>query len=34
MSAVLSRTELSSFSQIKNLTVGARQLALAGLGER
>lgn len=33
MSAVLLRTESSSSSQIENLTVGARQLALAELGE-
>lgn len=33
MSAVLLRTESASSSQIENLTVGAKQLALAGLGE-
>src|SRR5690606_31413765 len=33
MSAVLLRTESAASSQIENLTVGARQLALAGLGE-
>ncbi|MFI5775654.1 Fic family protein [Nocardia sp. NPDC051570] len=33
MSAVLLRTESSASSQIENLTVGARQLALAELGE-
>jgi Fic family protein len=34
MSAVLLRTESTSSSQIENLTVGARQLALAELGRR
>lgn len=34
MSAVLLRTESASSSQIENLTVGARQLALAEIGER
>ncbi|MBK5233687.1 MAG: Fic family protein [Thermoleophilia bacterium] len=34
MSATLLRTESASSSQIENLTVGARQLALAELGER
>lgn len=33
MSSVLLRTESSASSQIENLTVGARQLALAELGE-
>lgn len=33
MSAVLLRTESAASSQIENLTVGARQFALAGLGE-
>lgn len=33
MGAVLLRTESSSSSQIENLTVGARQLAMAELGE-
>lgn len=33
MSAILLRTESASSSQIENLTVGARQLALAELGE-
>ncbi|MBJ8341063.1 Fic family protein [Antrihabitans sp. YC3-6] len=33
MSAVLLRTESAASSQIENLTVGARQLALAELGE-
>lgn len=34
MSAILLRTESASSSQIENLTVGARQIALAELGER
>ncbi len=34
MDSVLLRTESASSSQIENLTVGARQLALAELGER
>ncbi|MDR1799178.1 MAG: Fic family protein, partial [Bifidobacteriaceae bacterium] len=33
MSAVLLRTESASSSQIENLTVGARQLALAEIGQ-
>ncbi|MGC5617620.1 Fic family protein [Georgenia sp. Z1491] len=33
MSSVLLRTESASSSQIENITVGARQLALAGIGE-
>ena len=33
MSAILLRTESASSSQIENLTVGARQIALAELGE-
>ena len=34
LSAILLRTESAASSQIENLTVGARQLALAELGER
>ena len=34
MSSILLRTESASSSQIENLTVGARQLALAELGEQ
>lgn len=34
MAAILLRTESASSSQIENLTVGARQVALAELGER
>jgi len=34
MSAILLRTESASSSQIENLTVGARQIALAELGQR
>ncbi len=33
MSSILLRTELSSSSQIENLTVGAKELALAEIGQ-